>query len=135
MKKTGQALKKFEQLMESVKNLSEEETRAVREGLSEEQLAVFDLLKKPELSARERKKIKEIAVVLPDTLKAEPLRVDKRREKRASAAEAESYIYDYLFASLPVEYSDAESGEKAEFVFSHIYQQYPEIYDSVYAAI
>ncbi|OQX05340.1 MAG: DEAD/DEAH box helicase, partial [Desulfobacteraceae bacterium IS3] len=126
----------FEQLMELVKSLSEEETRAVKEGLSEEQLAVFDLLQKPEISARERKKIKEIAVILTDTLKAELLRVDNWREKTATAAEVKSYIYNYLFSQLPLEYySDADVAEKSEFVFHHIYQQYPGVHDSVYAAI
>jgi hypothetical protein len=34
----------------------------VREGLDEESLAVFDLLKKPDLSAGEIKRIKAVAV-------------------------------------------------------------------------
>jgi len=126
----------FEQLMELVKNLSEEASRAVKEGLSEEQLALFDLLQKPELSARERNRIKKTAVVLLDTLKAEQLRVDNWREKTATAAEVKSYIYDYLFVSLPVEYySDADVAEKSEFVFHHIYQQYPRGYDSIHSAV
>ncbi len=122
--------------MELVKNLSEEETRAVKEGLTEEQLAVFDLLQKPELSARERNEIKKTAVILLETLKKEQLRVDNWRKKTATAAEVKSYIYDYLFVSLTVEYySDAEVEEKSEFVFNHIYQQYPWVHNSVYAAV
>jgi type I restriction enzyme R subunit len=125
----------FEQLVELVKNLSEEESRAAKEGLSEEQLALFDLLQKPEISARERNRIKKNAVILLDTLKQEQLRVDNWREKTATVAEVKSYIYDYLFSQLPVEYySDADVAEKSEFVFHHIYQQYPGIHDGVYAA-
>ena len=41
--------KTFEALLKFVQDLDEEESRAVREGLDEESLAIFDLLKKPEL--------------------------------------------------------------------------------------
>ena len=39
----------FEELLRFVQELEEEENRAVREGLDEESLAIFDLLKKPDL--------------------------------------------------------------------------------------
>ncbi|QTA84210.1 type I restriction endonuclease subunit R [Desulfonema magnum] len=124
----------FEKLMDFVKNLSEEAARAAKEELNEEQLAIFDLLEKPELSTRDRNKIKKTAVVLLDTLKKDQLGVDNWREKTATAGGVKSYIYDYLFVSLPVEsYSDAEVDEKTEFVFNHIYQQYPRYDNNVYA--
>ncbi len=124
----------FDKLMEFVKNLSEEDTRAVKENLTEEQLAIFDLLEKPELSTHDRNKIKKTAVILLETLKKEQLGVDNWREKTATAAGVRSYIYDYLFVSLPVEsYSDVEVDEKTEFVFNHIYQQYPRADNNVYA--
>jgi type I restriction enzyme, R subunit len=53
----------------------------VREGLDEESLAVFDLLKKPDLSAKEIERIKTVAVDLIEALKAEKLRVDHWQEK------------------------------------------------------
>ncbi|HHC25060.1 MAG TPA: hypothetical protein ENK58_06565 [Desulfobacterales bacterium] len=69
-----------------------------------------------------------------ETLKKEQLGVDNWREKTATAAGVRSYIYDYLFVSLPVEsYSDVEVDEKTEFVFNHIYQQYPRADNNVYA--
>ena len=39
----------FERLLKFVKELQEEEKRGVSEGLSEEELAVFDLITKPEM--------------------------------------------------------------------------------------
>ena len=71
----------FEALLELVQELEEEQSRAVREGLDEESLAVFDLLKKPDLSGGEIRRIKQVAVELLRTLKAEKLRVDQWREK------------------------------------------------------
>ncbi len=59
----------FEALLNLVNDLDEEEHRAVREGLDEESLAIFDLLKKPELSAAEIKRIKKVAVALLEKLK------------------------------------------------------------------
>ena len=43
--------KTFEALLRFMNEMGEEESRAVREGLDEESLALFDLLKKPDLSA------------------------------------------------------------------------------------
>ena len=43
----------FEELLKLVKDLDREESRAIREGLDEESLALFDLLRKDDLSAKE----------------------------------------------------------------------------------
>jgi type I restriction enzyme R subunit len=53
--------KTFEELVRLVQELDEEESRAVREGLDEESLAIFDLLKKQELTPQERGRIKKVA--------------------------------------------------------------------------
>jgi len=50
----------FEALFEFVNELNDEEGRAAREGLDEESLAVFDLLKKPDLSPGEIRRIKDL---------------------------------------------------------------------------
>jgi len=49
--------KTFDQLMQFIQDLDEEAARAIREGLDEESLAIFDLLKKPELTAHEIERI------------------------------------------------------------------------------
>jgi len=51
--------KTFEELMKFVKGLDYETSRTVREGLDEENLALFDLLVKPDLSKQEIEKIKD----------------------------------------------------------------------------
>ncbi len=54
----------FEALLKLVQGLDEEESRAVREGLDEESLAIFDLLKKPDLKGVDIKRIKKVAAEL-----------------------------------------------------------------------
>ena len=58
--------KTFELLVDLVRDLDHEEQRAVREGLTEEHLAVFDLLcrKKESLDPRSRERVKNIAAEL-----------------------------------------------------------------------
>lgn len=53
----------FEELKDFIKSLGEEEQRAVREGLDEEELAIFDLLTKPEpkLNKTEEAEVKRVA--------------------------------------------------------------------------
>ena len=49
----------FRRLVDLVHSLDEEQTRAAREGLSEDELALFDLLKKEGLSKAERERVKQ----------------------------------------------------------------------------
>ena len=60
----------FEALLKLVRELDEEESRAIREELDQESLAIFDLLKKPDLKDSEIKRIKNVAVDLLEILKA-----------------------------------------------------------------
>ncbi len=128
----------FESLLDFVKQLNEEENRALREGLDEESLAIFDLLKKPDLTAGEIKQVKEVAISLLNELKKEKLRVDQWREKEATRDAVLLAIHDYLWSDatgLPVEsYSEQDVQNIAEEVYRHIYYAYPTVpspyYDS-----
>jgi type I restriction enzyme R subunit len=54
--------KTFEALLRIMDEMDDEESRAVREGLDEESLAVFDLLRKPNLTSGDIKRIKAVAL-------------------------------------------------------------------------
>jgi type I restriction enzyme R subunit len=127
----------FEALLKLVEELDDEERRAVREGLDEESLAIFDLLNKPELTPAEIKKIKSVAVELLKNLKAEKLRVDHWRDKEATRDAVRLAIKDFLWSDatgLPVDkYGEAEVHERAEEVYRHVYRVYPEIPSPLYA--
>jgi len=119
----------FEALLKFVRELDEEENRAVREGLDEESLALFDLLKKPDLRPNDIKRIKKVAVELLQTLKAEKLKIDHWRDKEGTRDAVRIAIYNFLYnekTGLPLDsYTDKEVEIKAEEVFRHIYYAYP----------
>ena len=121
--------KTFEALLKLVQELDDEGSRAVREGLDEESLAIFDLLKKPDLTTADIKRIKGVAVDLLETLKAEKLRVDQWRDKEASRDAVKVTIRDFLWSDgtgLPVTlYSEDDVNLRAEGVFRHVLSVYP----------
>ena len=127
----------FEALLQLMGEMSDEESRAVREGLDEESLAIFDLLRKPDLTPAETRRIKAVAVALLTTLKAEKLRVDHWRDKEATRDAVRLTIKDHLWSDdtgLPAEiYSEDDVTTVAEDVFRHVYRVYSEIPSPFYA--
>jgi len=121
----------FRLLLKFMEALDEEEERAVREGLDEESLAIFDLLKKPELSPTEVRKIKAVATELLRTLKAEKLRVHLWKDKEATRDSVKGWIRDFLYSDetgLPVGvYSEADVQAKADDVYRHVFRAYPTV--------
>ncbi|NOT60075.1 MAG: type I restriction endonuclease subunit R [Acidobacteria bacterium] len=126
----------FEDLLKFVETLDEEDTRALREGLEEEALPLFDLLIKPELSAKERNRLKQVAQALLAQLKAEKLRIDQWREKEATRSAVRVFIYDFLYdekTGLPIDwYSETEVKQKAETIFQYVVHQYPSAISPAY---
>lgn len=137
-KDRGTIEKTFEELLKFISELDKEDERAIREGLNEEDLALFDLLLKPELTAKDRERLKKVAKELLDILKAEKLRVDNWREKEQTLAEVRSFIYDYLWnetTGLPADaFTPEEVEQKAAIVFDHVFRQYASPSESAYAA-
>ena len=119
----------FEALLGLVRELDREEGRALREGLDEESLAIFDLLKKPDLGASDIRKIKKVAVGLLGTLKAGKLCVDQWRDKDATRGAVHVTIRDFLWSDetgLPAGgYSDEEVEARSDDVFRHVFRAYP----------
>ena len=131
--------KTFEALLKLVQALDEEERRAIREGLDEESLALFDLSKKPDLSPADIKRIKKVAVELLETLKAEKLKIDHWRDKETTRDAVRITIRDFLWSDetgLPVDsYSEEEVVAKAEDVFLHVFRAYPKVPSPFYAEV
>ncbi len=121
----------FQQLELFVEELSEEVARAVREGLDEETLAIFDLLRKRELPKAGSAKVKEVAKGLLATLKAEKLRIDHWRDKESTRDAVRVAIRDHLWADatgLPADlYAEDEVEEKAQAVYEHVHRVYPRL--------
>ncbi|MCZ7361433.1 MAG: DUF3387 domain-containing protein [Candidatus Methanoperedens sp.] len=127
--------KTFEDLMRFVKDLDHETQRTMREGLDEENLALFDLLVKPGLSKKDIERTKKVAIDLLARLKVEKLLIDNWREKEATRDSIKIEIHNCLYndvTGLPESYTEDEISQKTEVVFAHIFRVYntanPEIY-------
>ena len=127
----------FEALLKFIEEMTEEEDRAVREGLDEETLAIYDLLKKPTLTKAEADKVKNVARDLLGKLKAEKLKVDHWRDKERTRDGVRKEIYDFLFSDdtgLPSVYTDGEINEKTSAVYRHIFEAYPQLPSPYYGS-
>jgi len=112
----------FEELKQFIGELEQEEQRTLREGLSEEELAIFDLLcSEVTLSEKERNEIKRIAHDLLEKLRA--LLVIDWRKKQRTKARVDSLIKDML-DELPEQYDDALWAKTCERVYLHVYDKY-----------
>ncbi|MCK4592034.1 type I restriction endonuclease subunit R [Candidatus Parcubacteria bacterium] len=120
----------LEQLKKLADDLSAEEERATREGLSEEELAIFDLLKKDELTPQEEDDVKKIAVELLAKLKTELLIQDWRNFQPRRAA-VKVAINDYIY-ELPQNYNEEELPMKSNSVYIHVYDNYVDAKNNVY---
>src|SRR5664280_1461610 len=125
----------FQQLMAFARSLNEEEKRGMGEQLNEEELALFDLLTKPQIamSAADREKVKATAKELLDTLKAGKLVLDWRKRQQARA-EVRVTIEKMLDQGLPKAYTPELFEKKTTAVFQHVYDAYYGAGRSVYAA-
>jgi type I restriction enzyme R subunit len=125
----------FERLLKFVKELQEEEKRGVSEGLSEEELAVFDLITKPEmkLTKKEEGQVKSIARELLETLKRERLVLDWRKTQATRAA-VRVTVEDKL-DELPRLFTREIYTQKCNVVYQHIFESYYGEGRSVYAGM
>ena len=120
----------FEELLNLLQRMGAEEARAVREGLNEEHLAIFDLLTqdKPDLTPAVRKRIKAVAGALLDAVKTQLDQIDHWADKEATRNQIEVFIRNFLWdehRGLPdPEYTAAELPRFAQAVYQHVYQQY-----------
>lgn len=116
--------KAFDDLTDFLNNLSKEDSRAMREGLDEETLAIFDLLKKDTLTAKEIVEVKKVSKQTLETLKAEKLQTERWRESTQLSARVKTAIYDRLLWLPQEPYSDTEVNEKTNVIYQHIFTNY-----------
>jgi len=119
--------------------LDEEESRAVREGLDEETLAIYDLLVKPDLKPEEIQKIKKVAKELLKTLKEKLKDLYKWQDREPTRDDLKVLIRNFLWddaSGLPVDYyTQNDVDKKAEAVFYHVYRAYPAVPSPYYSTV
>jgi type I restriction enzyme R subunit len=116
----------FRKLIELINSYSEEEADTKREGLTEEQKAIFDILRHgKKLAEKEKKEIKKISIELLEELKKEKLRVDQWADKSVTAAAVFNYINKTLFEVLPYPtYQTDDIDLRTNLVYEHLKHQY-----------
>lgn len=115
----------FEELKSFARTLTAEEQRGVAEGLTDEELALFDILTKPEpvLTKAEEAEVKKVCRELLATLKREKLVLDWREKQQAKAGVMQTLKVE--FRRLPAQYTKILRAEKMARAFAHIYDWYP----------
>ena len=115
----------FQRLFDFVNDLKEEDQRASTEDLSEEELAVFDLLtqREPDLTAPQRDEVKNAVREMLETLKREKLGLDWRKHTQARA-QVRLAVENILDDELPQPYTLELFNQKSEAVYQHIYDSY-----------
>jgi type I restriction enzyme R subunit len=117
--------KTFEALMKYYASMDEEEKRAVREGLEDQDtLALYDLLRKPDLSKKDIEKLKKVAKELLQLIQAEKQKIDNWKEKQVTRDQIKVLIKDFLWdgeKGLPDSYTHEDIEFKTEEVFAHVY--------------
>jgi len=92
----------FARLLAFVKALDAEQQRAVAEGLSEDEQALFDLLQKEQLSKRERERLKQASKQLLASIRAVLASLPHWTANTQTRAEVEVAIRDHLVELLPI---------------------------------
>ncbi len=125
----------FKQLVVFAQGLKHEEKRSITENLTEEELAIFDLLTKPEmkLTNKETQDVKKVARDLLTTLKQEKLSLDWRKKQQARAA-VQVAIRD-IMEGLPASYTKEIFERKRVVVYEHVYESYYGPGQSIYAKV
>jgi type I restriction enzyme R subunit len=114
----------FRRLVQLVNSLDEEQKRATREGLREDELALFDLLQKDGLDKTTRERVKQASRELLAAIKARLAQLDRFWEKEQTKADVEVFILDEVFASLPTPpFTTEEKKVVASNVYAHVWQQ------------
>ncbi len=120
--------KVFMELMAFVQTLDEEEKRYVREGFtSDEELTIYDLLFRENLSKNDIAKIKKVSVDLLKTIKDKIASLDHWTDKDSTKAEVNIAIRDLLWNELPESYSEDDITLYREKIFEYVYTRYKEV--------
>ena len=117
--------KTFEALMHLTEELSEEEKRYIREGFdNDEQLSMYDVLMKDDLSKEDMKKLKKVAKDLLSKIKEILKTMDHPFDKQETKAAIVVTIRDMLWQELPESYPDESITYYRDAVYNFVSQRY-----------
>jgi type I restriction enzyme R subunit len=114
----------FALLVELAASLDGEQRRAAEEGLTEDELALFDLLLKEKSSKRDRERLKQASKSLLQSLQTLLDSMPKWAENSATQAEVKVLILNTLWQSLPrPPFSEEDAETLSDQVYDFIWQR------------
>ena len=118
--------KTFMALIDLSNTLDKEEKRFVREGFADdEQLTIFDLLFKKDLSKSDIAKLKKVSIELLDKVKSRIKELHNWTEKPNTQADIQNLVKDTLWINLPDSYSDTSILDYSKKLYEYIFERYP----------
>ena len=117
--------KTFMELMDLANQMSQEEQRYVREGFtSDEELSLYDMLFRDDLSKTDIKKLKEVAASLLQKIKMKIAEFDHWTDKQETKAAIDNLIRDTLWAELPECYDEVSISMYRQQIYEYVYTRY-----------
>lgn len=117
--------KTFMDLMDLANQMNQEEQRYAREGFtSDEELSLYDMLFRDDLSKNDIKKLKEVASDLLQKVKAKVAELDHWTDKQETKAEIDNLIRDTLWAELPECYDEMAISGYRQQIYEYVYTRY-----------
>jgi type I restriction enzyme, R subunit len=114
----------FAKLADLTAAMDAEQRRAAEEGLSEDELALFDLLRTDNISKADRERLKQAGKGLLESLTALLEPIESWTEKEQTQAEVKVFILDNLFGALPDPPYGAEETERAaNRIYDYVWQR------------
>ncbi|WP_315942817.1 type I restriction enzyme endonuclease domain-containing protein [Pseudoalteromonas holothuriae] len=127
--------KAFDDLCDLMEDdLTPEQERSLREGLDEETLAIYDILKKPSLSAEEEKEVKKVAIETLARLKEEKLKIERWQESTQLKSQVKVMIKNSLYWLPTNAYINDELSNMSLLVYQHVYANYQGAGNSTYGS-
>lgn len=120
--------KTFDELMQIVKDMDQEERRYVREGFSsDEELSLYDMLFSENLSKQDIRKIKAVAVELLQKVKSKIAELDHWTDKQETRSIVYNLIRDDLWSELPACYDEPSISVYLQRIYEYVYKRYKEV--------
>ena len=117
--------KTFEALIQLVKELTEEESRYIREGFTtDDELAIFDLLTRGNPNKADIKKVKATATEMYTKITEAISRMDHWTDKDETTAEIQNLIRDILWRELPESYDEQQIEVCRGDIFEYVYTRF-----------
>lgn len=117
--------KTFVDLMNLANQMTQEEQRYVREGFtSDEELSLYDMLFRDDLSKADIKKLKELAISLLQKIKTNIANFDHWTDKQETKAAIDNLIRDTLWAELPECYDEVSISSYRQQIYEYVYTRY-----------